>query len=395
MSDLIVEVCKVDNVIKHPNADKLSIVTVKGWQCIVSLNQYKEGDLVVYCPPDSIIPPALIEIYKLEFLKKNGKVGTIKLRGIVSQGLILNVGPELGCYKCGENVAEKLGITKWEPPEPGFSLGKPKEKISDYWVKYINKEITLRRLIFKSLGIIKTNCTPRSKNKLNPYFDKYTDIQNIKHFPTLFKDGEMVVITEKIHGSNFRAGRLKRGTHNIWRRFLNLFTDKYEFVYGSHNVQKKLFGGKGYYKEDVYGIIAKRYQLDKILPDDCIVYGEIYGCGIQDLTYGKVNEIDVVFFDVKVNGEYLSWYPLVDFCKKYNLPMVPLLFIGKYTLDTVKGYTEGAYVSSKLCPEEIREGCVTKSLGRRKVEGIEHIGRKILKSISTVYLLRKGATENH
>jgi tRNA-binding EMAP/Myf-like protein len=38
MSSLIIEVCKVENIIKHPNADKLSIVTIKGWQCIVGLD---------------------------------------------------------------------------------------------------------------------------------------------------------------------------------------------------------------------------------------------------------------------------------------------------------------------------------------------------------------------
>lgn len=356
MSELIVEVCRVDKIEKHPNADKLSIVTVKGWQCIVGLNQYREGDLVVYCPPDSIIPTSLIEVYKLEFLKKNGRVGTIKLRGSVSQGLILNVGPELGCYKLGENVAEKLHITKWEPPEP---------------------------ICIKGAVV--------SKKKSNPYFDKYTDIQNEKHFPNLFTIGDEVAITEKIHGTNFRAGRLKRGTHNLWRRLLNIFVGEYEFVYGSHNVQKKPFVYKGYYKEDVYGAIAKRYQLDKILPKDCIVYGEIYGCNIQDLTYGKGNEIDLVVFDVKVNGKYLDWIELKEFCKQYNLPMVPILFEGKYTKETVKLLTDG---KSVICPTQIREGCVVKSQTEEKLVA-EHIDRKILKSVSVDYLLRKDGTENH
>ena len=48
MSKLIVEVCKVSKVEKHPNADKLSIATVKGWSCIVGLNDYKEKQLIIY-----------------------------------------------------------------------------------------------------------------------------------------------------------------------------------------------------------------------------------------------------------------------------------------------------------------------------------------------------------
>lgn len=42
MSSLIVEACRINKSEKHPNADKLSIVTVKGWNCITGLNQYKD-----------------------------------------------------------------------------------------------------------------------------------------------------------------------------------------------------------------------------------------------------------------------------------------------------------------------------------------------------------------
>jgi RNA ligase (TIGR02306 family) len=89
MSSLIVEVCKIDEVIKHSNADKLSIATVKGWNCIIGLDQYKVGDTVVFIPPDCIIPNDLIEKYELVYLRNGGRTGTLKLRGYISQGLIL------------------------------------------------------------------------------------------------------------------------------------------------------------------------------------------------------------------------------------------------------------------------------------------------------------------
>ena len=69
MSSLIVEVCRVSDIVKHPNADRLSIVTVKGWNCIVGLDQYKKGDMVVFVPPDCILPESVIEKYKLDYLK--------------------------------------------------------------------------------------------------------------------------------------------------------------------------------------------------------------------------------------------------------------------------------------------------------------------------------------
>ena len=118
MSQLIVEVCKVDAVDAVPNSDNLESVTVKGWHCIVGKGNHKVGDLVIYCPPDSIIPTDIIDKYKLTFLKKNGRVGTIKLRGSISQGLILTPDPKM---VEGQDVASILGITKWEPPVKSYA----------------------------------------------------------------------------------------------------------------------------------------------------------------------------------------------------------------------------------------------------------------------------------
>jgi len=173
MSKLIVEICKIAEIKPILNADKLELALIKGWQCIVAKGQYKAGDLIVFCPPDSVIPPNLIEKYKLTFLKKNGKVDSIKLRGEVSQGLILDI-PEGIDPKEGKDVADLMGITKYEPPE-------------------------------RQLGCNTNSNEKPNKNRANLLFKKYTDIENIKNFPDVFQEGEEVVINEKVHGSNFRA----------------------------------------------------------------------------------------------------------------------------------------------------------------------------------------------
>src|SRR6185295_9693253 len=150
-------------------------------------------------------------------------------------------------------------------------------------------------------------------------------------------------------------------------RIKQFFTkETHEFVYGSHRVQKSAFSGKGFYGEDVYGQIAERYNL-KNLGKDYIVYGEIYGEKIQELTYG-MKGIDVVFFDVKYKDKYLDYEQFKSFCTWYNLPMVPELFSGKYDAGTVKLCTEGmttlgckAEVGGMSSPH-IREGCVVKPL---------------------------------
>jgi len=386
MSSLIADVCKIVSVEKHPNADKLDLVQVKGWTCIVGRGNYKVGDLVIYCPPDSIIPDNIIEQYNLEFLKKNGRVGTIKLRKYISQGLILNI-PEDKNWKEGKEVSKELGITKYEPPISCNLQGKPRETIIQVFNKYKEGKISMHRFIFKSLGIIKDKF--KKKKNPNPLFNKYTDIENIKNYNTIFKEGELVVITEKIHGTNFRAGNLPRYKNNLLGKILSFFFGEYEFVYGSHNIQKTVTNVKmGFYGEDVYGQIAKKYNLKEIIPKDYIIYGEIYGRGIQDLEYG-MKDIDVMFFDVKYKGKYLGWHDFLDFCLKQQLPIVPILAFEKYSDKLLKEMTED---KSKFCPNQIREGCVVKSL---KEENNIRIGRKILKSINPEYLCSKNRTDYH
>jgi len=360
MSSLIVEVCKINNVHKHPNADKLSLAECKGWQVVVGLDQYKDGDLVVFIPPDCMIPPILIEKYNLEYLKHNGRTGTVKLRGELSQGLVIDI-PE-GNFKVGDNVADILEITKYEVPEPTYST--------------------------KSGGQV-------SKKKLNPLFDKYTDIENIKNFKDIFKEGDEVVVTEKIHGSNSRFGNLEISLNANGNKIeyiiswikKNILHQTHEFVVGSHNVQKTFFTNKKhYYSKDVWNEMATKYNLKDKLIEDTIVYGEIYGEGIQDLTYG-VKGIDLLIFDVKWKGEYLNWNTVVEWCKLMDLKTVPVLYVGKYYDGLLEEYTSG---KSIICPTQMREGVVIKALQESRDP---RIGRKILKSVSPDYLLRKNGTE--
>ncbi len=372
MSKLIIEICKIVKIEKHPNADRLDIATVKGWNCIVGKDNHKIGDLVIYCPPDSVIPHDIIDKYNLEFLKKNGRVGTIKLRKYISQGLILDMNCLPGAvtgtkgfhpgYKVGMDVAKKLGILKYEPP------------ISQNLQRGGNRP---------------------TKKKRNPSFDKYTDIDNIKNYNTVFNDGDIVVITEKIHGTNFRAGRLAihpgytiiDKIKYLWNKYI--VKKDYEFVYGSHNVQLIASNKtKNFYGEDVYGRIAQKYNLAETIPKDYILYGEIYGQKIQELTYG-LTDIDVAFFAVKYKGKYLDWNQFTEFCLYRQLPIVPVLYVGEFKQEYLKQYTEG---KSTICSTQMREGCVVLSVNE---EHHPRIGRKILKSVSEEYLITKNRTEFH
>src|SRR5687768_10003821 len=114
MSDFHVEVVQLGKIEKHPNADTLEMSVVKELSVIFKQDQYKEGDKVVYVPPDALVPLAN-PLFKFldegnigqEFARAKGK----KLRGIYSMGLIIPADP---AWEVGQNVQELLGVKKWE-----------------------------------------------------------------------------------------------------------------------------------------------------------------------------------------------------------------------------------------------------------------------------------------
>ena len=61
MSDFKVEVVRIKEILEHPNADKLELATIKGWQCVIPKGIYKAGYVVIYIPIDSILPQEIEE----------------------------------------------------------------------------------------------------------------------------------------------------------------------------------------------------------------------------------------------------------------------------------------------------------------------------------------------
>lgn len=127
---------KIEEVVKHPNADSLDIVTVLGWKTITKRGEFKAGDLVVYFEVDSVLPvrPEFEFLRKSCYVKKDWVEGfrlkTIRLRGELSQGLVVPLsdhfgGPDAG-NSIGEDVTDLLKVVKWDPPVPAQLAGQAK-----------------------------------------------------------------------------------------------------------------------------------------------------------------------------------------------------------------------------------------------------------------------------
>jgi RNA ligase (TIGR02306 family) len=366
MSDLLVRVVVIDEVLPHPNADKLEIIRLGGWQIVSGKGNYIAGQTAIHVPPDVMVPKELADQWAVTpYLswKKDatkGRVKCVRLRGAPSFGFLA---PNDTNAEVDTNLAEALGIEKYEEPVPiGMQAGQ------------------------------------MSRN--HPLFHTYTDIQNLRNYPRALNYGDPLIVTEKLHGSNSRVGWVRTPDPENGG-----MSDYLERVVGSHRTQRKVEDSGVYgLPFELYGEALDNATFDKIIPEimgdkppvevkSVIFFGEIFGPGVQDLTYGTEKAWRV--FDIAINGDYLPWTYVREVCTLYGIPIVPHLNPSFYTFEELCEMAEG---ESVLSPGQIKEGIVVRPLGEEtwgRGELDPNPKRRIFKVISPDYLTRKGGTEHH
>lgn len=120
----LASVRRVSEILPIAGADRIVLAVVDGWKCVVKKGEFQPGDHAIYCEIDSFLPiREEFEFLRSSSFKRMGeqegfRLRTVKLRGQISQGLllpcsVLNRDPELD-----EDVSDELGIVKYEPPIP-------------------------------------------------------------------------------------------------------------------------------------------------------------------------------------------------------------------------------------------------------------------------------------
>ncbi len=360
MSDVFVELTEINEMKPHPNATKLEIAVIKGTQTVVGKGEFHAGQRVVYFPPNILVPQDVSQALGVQKYLKHAefpgdatcppskcqcRVAGCRLRGEPSFGFIIPAPDLLRAHPLGSNVSVMWAAQKYEPP-----------------VKFFPGELA----------------------RDDARFHKYTEIENIWRYPDAFVPGTPVRITEKIHGTNSRVGLIAVG-------------DEFEFMAGSHNTRRKKPEGEN---TSIYWRPLEDEAVLNLLTHLCdekhsvIVFGEIYGFGVQDLDYGTKDGYRV--FDISVDGKYLDWETVSTVCNLFGVELVPLLYIGPYSNDLVKQHTYGpttlAWPSDIKSAFKDREGCVITPLTEQFYAPTG--GRLILKSVSADYLDRKGAQDN-
>lgn len=355
---------------KHNNADSLSIVRVFGYQIVVRTQDWKDGDLAAYVVPDSMVQnkDPFKFLFKPEDSPDKWQRVTIKrFRGEVSMGLLI---PAPKGSKLGQDVAEKLGIIHYEPPVKGEPQDQPRFTHRQKFVKGVvfkvinlfNKYNLPTKWLYHILIKLKwiSNVIPTKPPTI--YVPDY-DVDSIRRYSYKFIEGELVSVSEKIHGccSSYvwNGDKLHCKSHYNWKPFDN---------------------------SNVWGRTIQKYP--KLIDwmkehPDTVIFGEVYGFGVQNMTYDCIpNETKLKVFDVWKGGKYYDVEEAREMLKNTDAEWVPLLGVMPYNLEKLKEIAEQDSVLYK----GLREGIVIKPTKERTDQ---HIGRVQLKLVSNRYLESK------
>ena len=318
-------------------ADAIELAVVDGWKCVTKKGEFAAGDAVIYCEIDSFLPVR----DEFEFLRKSslkvmdGREGfrlrTVKLRGQISQGLLLDPSILGRKVAIGEDVTEELGIVKYEPPIPACLGG---DVVGGF-----------------------------------PAFIAKTDEERIQNLATDFDSfhGHSFYVSEKIDGTSFTA-------------FVRCNDENGEqFGVCGRNWQLAEDASNSHWR--VVRDLDLRGRM-KTLGRSLAIQGELIGPGIQKNRYALKAPTVLVFnvFDI-AESAYVHKAEMEAICREIDLPIVPPLgeMIVPDCLDAILTLAEG---KSVLNPKTEREGLVwVRGLGDDRIS---------FKTISNKFLAKYG-----
>ena len=288
-------------------ADMIELAVVDGWKCVTKKGEFSVGDYVIYCEIDSFLPVR----DEFEFLRKYSlrtmderegfRLRTVKLRGQVSQGLLLNPSLLGRSFELGEDVTDELEIVKFEAPVPACLGG---EVIGPF-----------------------------------PSFVSKTDEERIQNLAIEFDSfrGKAFYVSEKIDGTSFTA---------FFNKSFGVCGRNWQLAEDDTNSHWRVVRSLD---------LATRLQN---LGHAIAIQGELVGPGIQKNRYALKEPELFVFnvFDIQASS-YLNKSSMEVICFELGLKTVPQVEILAVpdTIDEILGIAEG---TSQLNPKMEREGLV-------------------------------------
>lgn len=263
MERKLVTIQNVEHTAPIEGADQIEQARVMGWTVVVRKGEFAPGDRCVFFEIDSVLPDGAPWS---EFMRARGfRVRTLKLRGVLSQGLALPISILDGdAPPVGAEVTERLGVTKFEPVLPDT------REIAGPFPALVPKTDEIR--LQSALAVL-------------------DELRGRELYVTTKLDGTSATFFRQPDGAFVACSRnwaLAPGPNPVWK-------------------------------------LAERYSLATALPPGIALQGEICGPGIQKNRLG-LKELEVFFFgayDARA-GRHLDYAEFVALCRELGVRVVPI-----------------------------------------------------------------------
>lgn len=343
---------KIQELRPIPNADKIVVAKILGWDVVVGKKDFKVGDWCLYIEIDSILPDHELFSFLKNSKGKIQRIRTVKMRGQISQGIAFpmsvlqqlcverfGVGKTMLPLKEGYDVSGIIGVVKYEPPAD--DSGQPGPRVN-----------------------------MRSKGKLPSYVPKtdQTRIQNLGRLIEKYK-GKIFWVSEKLDGSSF-SSYYNNGSFGVCSRNFDITKKKRSFMerikrwISRHIFRKREMNHKD--RIDAWNKVAIKYDIEnklKALGRNIVLQAELIGVKIQKNKY-RLDDIDLYIFDIYDidKATYVDFTELVKITESLGMKMVPIIdanFVLNHSVDELILMADGPSVLRK---ETLREGLVFKPL---------------------------------
>jgi len=297
----------LENVRKHPNADRLLIATVLGYNVIVGQGS-QDGDIGVLFPEGGRLSHEMglnNTLYRKHpetgepmggYMSDNLRVTSCKLRGQISEALFL-----------------KLDSLQWTSDTPiNLKVGDTFDYINGKQIctKYFNKA-TLSAIEKAKKNYRKPKWLPRFmvpfhkrliSNKLKydpcPDFKKHIDTAQLRNCAAMLPPDMDAIFTIKTHGTSQRSGYVRYDNRSWWQRLLKLsLNNNYVYILGTRNTVRNPFAKS---RDPDFREIAHKTVIAKGLKKNEVIYYEILG--FENETRSIMPDHKMNFSDFKDKG---------------------------------------------------------------------------------------------
>jgi hypothetical protein len=332
-------VVRLDKFIELDNCDNVKHAIIFGNSVVVSKDA-KNGDRGLFFPIETKLSSDLLSannLYRKQelnddptqkgYFEENGRIRCVKFRGHKSEGFFIELSAispfahviEVASLKDGDDFDEINGVKICEKYVPRRSQTPGQGGKNKKAVKYVSRLV-------------------------DNQFRLHTDTEQLRKNISKLKPEDTVTLTYKLHGTSFVVGKvLAKKKQAWWEKFLGLKRIiEYDTIYSSRKVVKNEYETKThkhFYGYDLWGEIKE--TLEPSIEKGITLYGEAVGylntgkCIQEGYDYGcEMGKYNIYIYRItstNADGKVIEFTgsQVRDYCKKYGLNMVPILYIGK------------------------------------------------------------------